>query len=94
MIRYCFDQHAHIEDIKTLVKLTNNKDVFMCIICFHARAGYLQTCENLLKEINDHPGSEEVPPDQYVVECAALTDRNLNVPCELRNALETNGNVP
>jgi hypothetical protein len=23
-----------------------------------------------------------VPPDQYEVECAALSDRNLNVPCE------------
>ena len=54
----------------------------MCIIRFHARAGYLQTYETLLKEINSHPGSEEVPQDQYVVECAALADSNLNVPCE------------
>ena len=54
----------------------------MCIIGFHARAGYLQTYETLLKEINSHPGSEEVPPDQYEVESAALADRNLNVPCE------------
>ncbi len=35
--------------------LTNNKDVFMCIIWFHARAGYLQTYETLLKEIQSHP---------------------------------------
>ena len=54
----------------------------MCIIRFHARAGYLQHYETLLKEINSHPGSEEVPPDQYEVETAALADRNLNVPCE------------
>ena len=65
-----------------MANLTNNKDVFMCIIRFHARAGYLQTYETLLKEINSHPGSEEVPPDQYEVESAALADRNLNVPCE------------
>ena len=38
--------------------------------------------ETLLKEINSHPGSEEVPPDQYEVETVALADRNFNVPCE------------
>jgi len=26
-----------------VANLTNNKDVFMCILRFHARAGYLQT---------------------------------------------------
>ena len=40
---YLFSQHAHIENIKTVANLTNNKDVFMCILRFHARAGYLQT---------------------------------------------------
>ena len=54
----------------------------MCILRFHARAGYLQTYETLLKEINAHPGSDEVPADQYAVESLALADRNLNVPCE------------
>jgi hypothetical protein len=44
-----------------VANLTNNKDVFLCILRFHARAGYLQTYETLLKEINAHPGSEEVP---------------------------------
>ena len=43
--------------------LTNNKDVFMCIIRFHARAGYLQTYETLLKEIQSHPGSGSVEPE-------------------------------
>ena len=65
-----------------MANLTNNKDVFLCILRFHARAGYLQTYETLLKEINAHPGSEEVPPDQYAVESSALADRNFNVPCE------------
>jgi hypothetical protein len=56
----------------------------MCIIRFHARAGYLQTYETLLKEINTHPGSDYVPgaDDQYQVECLALADRNMNLPCE------------
>ena len=64
--------------------LTNNKDVFMCIIRFHARAGYLQTYETLLKEIQSHPGSGSVEPeaesaDQYDLDCIALADRNFNV---------------
>ncbi len=48
----CFEQHAHIENIKTVAILTNNKDVFMCILLYHTRAGYLQTYETLLTEIN------------------------------------------
>jgi hypothetical protein len=75
-------QHAHIENIKTVANLSNNKDVFMCILCFHARAGYLQHYETLLKELNTHPATDPVPPDQYEVERVALSDRNLNVPCE------------
>ena len=54
----------------------------MCILCFHARAGYLQHYETLLKELNTHPASDPVPPDHYEVERAALSDRNLNVPCK------------
>ncbi len=47
-----------------------------------SRAGYLQLYETLLKELNEHPVSNSVPPDQHEVECASLADRNLNVPCE------------
>jgi hypothetical protein len=58
-------QHAHMENIKTVANLTNlnNKDVFMCILRFHAHAGYLQHYETLLKELNAHPVSDPVPPD-------------------------------
>jgi hypothetical protein len=77
-----FCQHTHIANIKTVANLTNNKDVFMCILCFHAQAGYLQTYENLLKENNEHPGSTAVADDQYQVECVALADRNFNGACE------------
>ena len=81
---YLFSQHAHIENIKTasVANLTNNKDVFMCILRFHARAGYLQTYETLLKEINMHPGSAPVEDDQFLVESVALSDRNFNLACE------------
>ncbi len=56
----------------------------MCIIRFHACAGYLQTYETFLREINAHPGSAYVPDadDPYRVECLALADRNTNFPCE------------
>ena len=77
-----FCQHAHIENIKTVANITNNKDVFMCILSFHVRAGYLQTYETLLKEINMHPGSAPVDDDQFLVESVALSDRNFNLACE------------
>ncbi len=77
-----FCQHAHIENFKTVANLTNNKDVFMCILCFHALVGYLQTYENLLKEINEHPGSAPVSEDQFQVESVALVYSNFNIACE------------
>ena len=88
---YDFCQHAHIDNIKQVANLTNNKDVFMCILRFHARAGYLQTYETLLKELQSHPGPDSdcvepdaaaEPADQYAVDCVALADRNMNIPCE------------
>ena len=58
----------------------------MCILRFHARAGYLQTYETLLnldlKEINMHPGSAPVDDDQFLIESVALSDRNFNLACE------------
>ena len=61
----------------------------MCILRFHARAGYLQHYETLLKEVElHHPAPihadqpEQGPVDQYAVELCTLADRNHNVPCE------------
>ena len=53
----------------------------MCILRFHARAGYLQTYETLLKQLSSLQGSDK-EQDQYAVDCVALADRNFNVPCE------------
>ena len=75
-------QHAHIENIKTVANLSNNKDVFMCILRFHARAGYLQTYETMLDQLKSHPDSDKVPQDQCDVERHSLTDCTFNVPCE------------
>ena len=57
-------QHAHIENIKSVANLSNNKDVFMCILHFHARAGYLQHYEALLKELNDQVPDDAAPQDE------------------------------
>ena len=56
----------------------------MCILCFHAQAGYLQTYETLLNEINMHPGSALVDDDQFIVEsqAVALSDCNFNLACK------------
>ncbi len=57
----------------------------MCILRFHARAGYLPHYETLLKELEDVPdadGSQAEPQDQYDVERVALSDRNHNLPSE------------
>jgi hypothetical protein len=62
----------------------------MCILHFHARAGYLQHYKTLLKELEAHvPDSEDVglqaepaSEDQYDVENVALADRNHNLPSE------------
>ena len=58
----------------------------MCVLRFHARAGYLQHYETLLKELEAHVpediGSQAEPQDQYDVERVALSDRNHNLPSE------------
>ena len=71
-----------VPTVKESQGFTHTEDVFMCILRFHARAGYLQTYETLLKEVNLHPGSAPVEDNQYQVECLALSDRNFNLACK------------
>ncbi len=71
-----------------MANVTNNKDVFLCILRFHARAGYLQTYETLLKEISMHLGSAPVGDDQYMVECVALSDSNFNLQVSCKNGIQ------
>jgi hypothetical protein len=58
----------------------------MGILRFHARAGYLQHYETLLKELEAHVredvGLQAEPQDQYDLERAALSNRNHNLPSE------------
>ena len=53
-------QHAHIENIKSVANVSN---IFMCILRFHAWAGYLHY-EALLKELNDQVPDDAAPQDE------------------------------
>jgi hypothetical protein len=44
-------EHAHIDLIKSVAHLTNNKDIFLCILRYHARRAHLQHLELLLEDI-------------------------------------------
>ncbi len=49
----CFEQHAHIENIKTVANLTNNKDVFMCILHVMDTSRHMRLCSRKLMLILD-----------------------------------------
>jgi hypothetical protein len=69
---------------------TNNKDVFVCILRFHARRAYLQHYQTLLQELeaSEEPSGEQseqesgASTDSYEQQCKLLKDRNFNVACE------------
>jgi hypothetical protein len=44
-------EHAHIDIIKSVAHLTNNKDVFLCILRYHCRLGLLQQYEQMLEDM-------------------------------------------
>ncbi len=71
-----------------MANLSNNKDVFIYILRFHALAEYLQHYEALLKELasqvpEEDAGPQDQPQDQYEVELFALADRNHNLQSEI-----------
>ena len=83
--------HAHIDILKSVAGCTNNNDVFMCIVHFHACRGFLQHYQTLLQELEgleepsaEAPSEQEsgASTDSYEQDCTLLRDRNLNVECE------------
>ncbi len=44
-------EHAHIDIIKSVAHLANNKDAFLCILRYHCRRGLLQQYEQLLEDM-------------------------------------------
>ena len=71
-------EHAHIELIKSVAHLTNNKDVFLCILRFHTRAAFLQHYERIMSQLQGEAGDK----DPFDRDTAILSDRNFNVACE------------
>ena len=64
-------EHAHIELIKSVAHLTNNKDVFLCILRFHTRMSFLRHYEHLLSEVEGFPAE---PANEYAADMQILCD--------------------
>jgi hypothetical protein len=68
-------EHAHIDIIKSVAHLTNNKDIFLCILRYHARRAHIQHLELLLEDISHVPAESgckfDAPADEYDNDSAA-----------------------
>ena len=79
-------EHAHIELIKSVAHLTNNKDVFLCILRFHCRCGLIQQYQQILAdqlEAADCPTTGTIAVDSLKIQQALEGDRNFSIACEL-----------
>ena len=80
-------EHAHIDLIKNVAHLTNNKDVFLCILRYHCCRGLVQKYEQMLEDMLDSDGndgeSRALEMDQAKIEKALNGDRNFSISCEL-----------
>ena len=70
----------HIDIIKSVAHLTNNKDVFLCILRYHCRSGLLQQYEQLLEDMGE---ARAIQMDRTRMEKALTGDRNFSISCEL-----------
>lgn len=79
-------EHAHIELIKSVAHLTNNKDVFLCILRFHCRCGLVQQYQQMLADLleaADCPTTGTIAVDSLKIQQALEGDRNFSIACEL-----------
>jgi len=79
-------EHAHIDIIKNVAHLTNNKDVFLCILRYHCRRALLQQYEQMLEDMVEEgeAGTLQLNKAQLEKATAALSgDRNFSVSCEI-----------
>ena len=80
-------EHAHIDLIKSVAHLTNNKDVFLCILRYHCRRGLVQQYEQMLEDMIDVNESDaslrKLAIDHDKIEQALTGDRNFSISCEL-----------
>jgi hypothetical protein len=79
-------EHAHIDIIKTIAHLTNNKDVFLCILRYHCRRGFIQQYEQMLEDMvedGDTSGPQTIELDHDKIAAVLNEDRNFSISCEL-----------
>jgi hypothetical protein len=85
-------EHAHIDLIKNVAHLTNNKDVFLCILRYHCRRGFVQQYEQMLEDMLDQGDSQpagasqvsrKIDLDHEKIASVLNGDRNVSVACEL-----------
>ena len=76
-------EHAHIDIIKSVAHLTNNKDVFLCILRYHCRRGLLQQYEQLLEDMIGPGEARNIQMEKTRMEKALTGDRNFSISCEL-----------
>ena len=78
-------EHAHIDLIKSVAHLTNNKDVFLCILRYHCRRGLVQQYEQMLEDMLDVKDGDarKLAMEQDKIEKALSGDRNFSISCEL-----------
>ena len=76
-------EHANIELIKSVAHLTNNKDVFLCILRFHTRMGFLRqwtgTTSVCCLSLSEVEGFLAEQVEEYATDTQILCDRNFNV---------------
>ena len=75
-------EHAHIDIIKSVAHLTNNKDVFLCILRYHCRRGLLQQYEQMLEDMVGPGEARAIQLDRTRMEQALTGDRKFSISCE------------
>ncbi len=75
-------EQAHIDIIKSVAHLTNNKDVFLCILRYHCRRGLLQQYEQLLEDLIGPGEARTIQMDKTQMEKALTGDRNFSISCK------------
>ena len=75
-------EHCHIEFCKALAHCTNNKDIFLTILRWHARAAHLQYLRNLEVDLADAEAEDDGPASASVV-ARLEAEKNDAISCEL-----------
>jgi hypothetical protein len=76
-------EHAHIDIIKSVAHLTHNKDVSLCILCYHCRHGLLQQYKQLLEDMVGPREARQLLLDRSRMEKTLTDDRIFSISCEL-----------